>query len=149
MQQTSYSSYLLALCLLFVVGCGGTEEGSPTEEIISIETIDSNLMATDEPSHYVSQELIGNWKQTDMRMDGKSYFESLEQTTVSFSENGEITYLSEGLPPRKGEFMQVKKILSAPEVWEADLNVKTLTANKLILSEEVSGQVVEYHYERL
>ncbi|MFK7923356.1 MAG: hypothetical protein AB8H47_15435 [Bacteroidia bacterium] len=149
MQQTSYSTYLLALIFLFVVGCGGAEESSPEEELITIETIDSNLMTTEEPSHYVSQELIGNWKQVDMRMDGKSYFESLDQTTVSFSENGEITYLSEGLPPRKGEFMQVKKILSAPEIWEADLNVKTLTSTKLVLSEEVSGQTVEYHYERL
>ncbi|MEL7341486.1 MAG: hypothetical protein AAGM67_13475, partial [Bacteroidota bacterium] len=107
------------------------------------------IMTTEEPAHYVSPELIGNWKQTDMRMDGKSYASSLESTTVSFAENGEITYLSEGLPPRKGEYMQVKNILSAPEIWEADLNVKVLDAAKLVLSEEVSGQIVEYHYERL
>lgn len=149
MQYLNISPYLLLIGLLVLTACGDSESPESQEELIMIETMDSNLMITDEPNHYVNPELLGNWKQTDMRMDGVSYFESLEQTTVTFSENGEITYLSEGLPPRKGEFMQVKQILSAPEIWEADLNVKSLTATKLILSEEVSGQMVEYHYERL
>ncbi len=149
MQQSKYSIILLSFCLLFLGACGDADQKSPEEELITIETLDSNMMTTDEPAHFVNPELIGNWKQVDMRMDGKSYFENLEETTVTFAENGEITYLSEGLPPRKGEFMQVKQVLSAPEIWEADLNVKSLTATKLILSEEVSGQIVEYHYEKL
>lgn len=149
MQLSKISIILLSFCLLFLGACGNSEPQSPEEEFITIETLDSNLMTTDEPAHYVSPDLIGNWKQVDMRMDGKSYFENLEETTVTFAENGEITYLSEGLPPRKGEFMQVKQILSAPEIWEADLNVKSLTPLKLVLSEEVSGQIVEYHYEKL
>ncbi|MEL6590766.1 MAG: hypothetical protein AAFQ68_11820 [Bacteroidota bacterium] len=140
---------LLALSLFLLFACGTESSDQQEGEPITIESIDSNMMTTEEPAHFVNPDLIGNWKQTDMRMDGKSYAASLESTTVSFAENGEITYLSEGLPPRKGEFMQVKKILSAPEIWEADLNIKELNATKLILSEEVSGQIVEYHYQRL
>ncbi|MEM6344912.1 MAG: hypothetical protein AAF927_13560 [Bacteroidota bacterium] len=149
MKLFNFPIILFSFCLLFLGACGESAPQTPEEEFIAIETLDSNLMTNDEPAHFANPDLIGNWKQIDMRMDGKSYFENLEQTTVTFAENGEITYLSEGLPPRKGEFMQVKQILSAPEIWEADLNVKTLTATKLVLSEEVSGQMVEYHYEKL
>lgn len=143
---------MASFLLLALAACGDSSDTEQSNIIKEIETLDSVYLA-DEPTSMeeaplVRPELIGNWKLVDMRIGGKSYLDNVGNTSLELLENGSLIYTVDDLPPKKGDFAQAGDFLSAPDIWDEDLSIKKVSETQLVLADEVSGEKVEYHYEK-
>lgn len=149
MKNFRYSLFFSPLLTVMLFACGDSQESQHLEngEIMSEDSVFTLVEDPEEAGFSV--DLIGQWKLIDMRMDGKSYLDEPGSTRLEFKETGTMVYTADDLPTRESDFAQAGDYISAPEIWDEDLKIKKLNPTELVLTEVVSGQTVEYLYERL
>jgi hypothetical protein len=149
MKSFRYSPLFSFLLSVLLFACGDNQESQNLEigEGMSGDSVFTLIEDTEKAEFSVA--LIGQWKLVDMRMDGKSYLDEPGNTRLEFKETGTMVYSADDLPTRESDFAQAGDFISAPEIWDEDLKIKNLSPTELVLTEEVSGQTVEYLYQRI
>lgn len=137
--------------LLFVpfIFAGCTEEGSDsseTEEQVIEEGTEEVSRGLEESA--LRPELVGKWKQVDMRMDNQPLPQLIAgDNYLEFLPNGTVALSTQGFDADTAGILQNGDMLMS-DIWDEALRIDSLTMNRLILSEIIDGDEVSYIYSR-
>lgn len=151
--MTSMKSFfpvlLVSICLLTTISCeentNQVDEHAP-EVILSGDSI--LVEDSDEPTETIQAELLGKWSLQSTTIGQEVIpIEEEQSSSIEFRQDGTMVSESDGLPTEMFAFVQVENLLSC-SMWDQDQKIIRLTADELLLAEEIDGQSVQYLYKK-
>ncbi|MEZ4774955.1 MAG: hypothetical protein R3D00_17355 [Bacteroidia bacterium] len=140
----------LLFIALFVLGlffsCGNEKEKSDdqstADSLLPISAEDSLIME----SPVTTPGLLGKWQLTEMKTDNGPITD-FGESTIEFLANGDLIAESDQVPAETFGFSEDGTFIRS-ELWDSPLRIKTLDESQLILTENISGEQIQYKYLR-
>ena len=138
---------LLLMSFLVLFSC--EDDKKPTEDQLQDSlAVEDPGMTRGMGQSAMRPELVGTWKQVDMRMGGEPLAQAIPGNSyLQFFNDGSVAITTDDFPPDTAAVYQNGDMLRS-DIWLQEQRIDSLTATRLILTDVVDGEEVAYIYER-